>query len=815
MTSPREAHRKVANSNRRVEERSAATSTGKNRDAGRVDRLSAPQLQFEAYLALAMSSSLLLGLWSSAQNRRPLDLVLSVIALTFTSLLAWRVRERFQGHRTQFFDWDRKPQAQAKTNFVAFGEEWPDRSVENAELRLMDRLHVGNLSGFARLVVGLLFGFGLVAVFTWWPISVKVFVVLCFWFIFRSFFLQQSLWLLLVSGSFALYFAPRDSEIGAWVFCFITLVFHATSFAAFAHLKRARWRDLQLTTDLAPQPGATFKSGVQFAALCAVLFWSAYEVDSRIREILSSRKKPDATQAQTPKPQPWQKRLAQSLAEEFVPEEFNRDLGDPSSIPDKASSQAATPSRPTQDGSPSLSPSFGANPQSAGSGQQGPGVQLPQMSAPDREQIQRTLQAVENFRAHAEQAQAQARASGRGQDLQIPGGGSDFEFPQSIGHAADLDRDLNRELDELRQLAAHNGLSPDEFAQLQKEAQAQAKTQAQKKWPPSAPESTTISQSSAAAPANSVKPGDGFKPSDMKLTEAQLHELRQLSQSMKAELTQTKTRMANARGESATSPNSSDLKQATNENSGSNSGSSLGSNSGANAGNSSSGHPSGTSRDPVGATRSGSRPAGAQPSAADPQSESQARAHAEAEKAREKAEHKRRVEFAQKSFELVIDVLLAVFKLALIIGALYLFLRVLRHFRKRGPAKPVRLIQLGQKDRDVLRARLKGLQRQKLRPDQEIIETYNLLLGAFDASASPRAESEPAEIFAVRIAQDGDAFSPIIPAFQQSTRTFSRTLFGEIEVPGSELQRFRENSARVFQFFEIVDSASSLPPSAP
>jgi len=757
-----------------------------------VDRLSAPQLQFEAYLALAMSSSLLLGLWSSAQNRRALDLVLAVVAFTFTSLVAWRIRERFQGHRTQFFDWDRKPQAHAKTNFVAFGEEWPDRSVENAELRLMDRLHVGNLSGFARLVVGLLLGFGLVAVFKWWPIPVKVFAVLCFWFIFRSFFLQQSLWLLLVSGSFATYFAPRDAGIGAWILCLITLIFHATSFAAFAHLKRARWRDLQLTTDLPPQPAATFKSGVQFAVLCAVLFWSVYEVDSKIREILDSRKKPDAAQVQSPKPQSWQKRLAQNLAEEFVPQEVSGHLGDPSSLPD-LTSQNAKQSGSSRDRSQSTSQPSGANSQATSQanlgGQSGLNAQIPKMSAADREQIQRTLQAVENFRAHAEQAQA--RTSGSRGDLQFPSGGSDLEFPQSGNGGSDFDRDLNRELGELRQLAAQNGLSPDEFAQLHKEAQAQAKSQAQKKWPSSATELPVASQSSAASKPTSLR------PSDMKLTEKELQELRELSQSMKAELGQAKAQLGPSRGDSATPLKFQSASSSAMAASG--------------GGGEAQTEPSSLQGGPAGAAPSSSPKSQAgdhKPSSSDPQAEMQARAEAQARKAREEAEHKRRVEKAQKIFELVIDVFLAAFKLALIVGALYLLLRVLRHFRKRGPMKPVRLIQLGQKERELLRARLKGLQRQKLRPDQEIIETYNLLLGAFDASASPRAESEPAEIFAERIAQDGEVFSPIIPAFQHSTRTFSRTLYGEIEVPGTELQRFRENSARVFQFFEILDAAS-------
>jgi hypothetical protein len=179
------------------------------------------------------------------------------------------------------------------------------------------------------------------------------------------------------------------------------------------------------------------------------------------------------------------------------------------------------------------------------------------------------------------------------------------------------------------------------------------------------------------------------------------------------------------------------------------------------------------------------------------------------EREKAEAEHKRKVEVAQKTFELMIQVFMAIFKIALIVGGIYLVMRVLRHFRKRGHKPAVRLIQLGRKERELLRSRLMGLRRQQLRPDQEVIETYNLLLGAFDASATPRSESEPAELFAERIAQEGETFSSIVSPFRQSTRTFSRTLFGEIEVPEAELNRFRDNAARVFRFFEILDVPKS------
>ncbi len=816
-TAPRADHRNKF-------ERSSSGSGPRGRESGRVNRLSVPQLHFEGLLGLSMCSSLVLGLWPMASNRQALDLVASVVAFTFVSLVAWRIRDLFQGHRTQFFDWDRKPQAHAKTNFVAFGEEWPDRSVENAELRLMDRLHVGTLPGLGRLVVGLLLGVGLVALFSWWPIAVKVYAVLVFWVIFRNFFLQQSLWLLMVSGAFAIYFVPRDlSSNAALSLGVLSLVLHATSLAAFSHLKLARWRDLQLTTDLDPQLGRIFRSGLKFAVVFSLLFWSVYEVESKLRQILEGR--PKSASAHPPA---WSKRLAQSMAEKLIPQPSHlgphqvgqaapdansvmRPSGSGETNADRNQLQISQISQISGNASPSglgsrrdssaslEAGSRFAQGRASSSGPAGNGGARPPMSAADLEQLRRSIEAIEMLRAHAQKLPATRSGS---QDLQVPQGGSVAELWSSGRGSAEMDRELSQ----LQKLAAQNGLSPEEFEKIQRQARAQAQAKAQsashQQWPNSS--EPDISAASSQSPTPS-------RPADLHRAQEQIRQLEKLSEQMRSELAQTRTQLRPLAPQSVV-PNQNQ-----------NSGQSLAP---ASASPGQGGAPAtdlpgpdskasrGDVVDPNGAARRAAQgekileataPATSPPIA---QALNDARTKAK-EREKAEAEHKRKVEVAQKTFELIIQVFMAIFKIALIVGGIYLVMRVLRHFRKRGHKPAVRLIQLGRKERELLRSRLMGLRRQQLRPDQEVIETYNLLLGAFDASATPRSESEPAELFAERIAQESETFSSIVSPFRQSTRTFSRTLFGEIEVPEAELNRFRDNAARVFRFFEILDGPKS------
>lgn len=113
---------------------------------------------------------------------------------------------------------------------------------------------------------------------------------------------------------------------------------------------------------------------------------------------------------------------------------------------------------------------------------------------------------------------------------------------------------------------------------------------------------------------------------------------------------------------------------------------------------------------------------------------------------------------------------------------------------------PLRRQYLSAAQKRKLEMALRLIRSKRLKAEEEVVETYNALLAAFEMGHYPREEWLPAEDFSSQIGQE----VPVLKEpFSGATETFSRTLYGQKPVAASDLEEFRGDVAQILGFFEV------------
>jgi hypothetical protein len=157
----------------------------------------------------------------------------------------------------------------------------------------------------------------------------------------------------------------------------------------------------------------------------------------------------------------------------------------------------------------------------------------------------------------------------------------------------------------------------------------------------------------------------------------------------------------------------------------------------------------------------------------------------------------KRQEEIKKELEFQVEKLTALLKALFWVG---LAILLLRYFLRKKKVSPNEI-------RKLTRAEIKGfhqdllrIQKAKLRPEQEIIETYNVMLKVFDLVEMGRAECVPAQIFVTQV-------STKLPGLKNSlwttTLCFEDVLYGENLPKPQSLKEFRRSAKTVFRGFNI------------
>jgi hypothetical protein len=134
--------------------------------------------------------------------------------------------------------------------------------------------------------------------------------------------------------------------------------------------------------------------------------------------------------------------------------------------------------------------------------------------------------------------------------------------------------------------------------------------------------------------------------------------------------------------------------------------------------------------------------------------------------------------------------------LALVAFILYKLYRMLARQRNQNPA-----FQLTVEERNSLQHELEKIQAKGLSPQQEVIETYNVMLKVFDLIELGREEGMPAKEFAKAAAS---RLPRLNEPLTDTTDCFDSSLYGD-QAPTSEtLKRFRRSSQKIFNQFEIA-----------
>lgn len=140
-----------------------------------------------------------------------------------------------------------------------------------------------------------------------------------------------------------------------------------------------------------------------------------------------------------------------------------------------------------------------------------------------------------------------------------------------------------------------------------------------------------------------------------------------------------------------------------------------------------------------------------------------------------------------------------VFKLATILGGALLFFRLLSLFGKK---KIKRVRGISDDVKEEIEEALAALNKRRLSPREEVIETYNVFHDALELLVF-HCETPPSCIVyeGIRASEpelDGPTFA--------ITETFAQTFYGDKDPGPGELQKFRAGVKRVFKFFSIRTS---------
>ncbi|CAN5505693.1 hypothetical protein BH10BDE1_BH10BDE1_12930 [soil metagenome] len=161
-------------------------------------------------------------------------------------------------------------------------------------------------------------------------------------------------------------------------------------------------------------------------------------------------------------------------------------------------------------------------------------------------------------------------------------------------------------------------------------------------------------------------------------------------------------------------------------------------------------------------------------------------------------EREKKIEDLQLNLKLPIELLKG---LGFLILAGLLVTFVARYFSRKKPQdEEVVRQELSPKQRQKLQTVLQRIRARGLSPNEEIVETYNLLLSIFEVGHHTREEWLPAEDFSKQISNS----IPVLSGpFSGATERFSCTLYGRRDVGEAELTKFRGEVSKILQFFQL------------
>ena len=112
-----------------------------------------------------------------------------------------------------------------------------------------------------------------------------------------------------------------------------------------------------------------------------------------------------------------------------------------------------------------------------------------------------------------------------------------------------------------------------------------------------------------------------------------------------------------------------------------------------------------------------------------------------------------------------------------------------------------RSLALSQKEKQALADQLRQLQNLKLAPQEEVIETYNVVMEILDRVELGREEGVPARVHMETLSR---RLPRLAEPFINATDCFDHALYGEIEPDSKELVEFRQSTKKIFRQFDIA-----------
>ena len=163
----------------------------------------------------------------------------------------------------------------------------------------------------------------------------------------------------------------------------------------------------------------------------------------------------------------------------------------------------------------------------------------------------------------------------------------------------------------------------------------------------------------------------------------------------------------------------------------------------------------------------------------------------------EDKKHEERVKEIEEKLKQKTDWLAAHFKYFIYLIVILIALRLVASLAKKNAPPAMRLTQ---EEKKALAAELKKINQSQLSAQEEVIETYNIMLRLFNLVNMGREEGTPAKIFADRISR---RLPNLGKHLTLTTRCFDNVLYGDQIPPQKLVEEFRLSSRRIFHQFDV------------